>query len=69
MIAESIISMLKEISDNGNKKYPVTNFGEVFNFKITFFDKIPNDIANKLTEINLPTELIELLSYTNGLNL
>ncbi|WP_225366089.1 hypothetical protein [Ligilactobacillus salivarius] len=69
MIAESIISMLKEISDNGNKKYPVTNFGGVFNFKITFFDKIPNDIANKLTEINLPTELIELLSYTNGLNL
>ena len=69
MTAESIISMLKEISDNGNKKYPVTNFGGVFNFKITFFDKIPNDIANKLTEINLPTELIELLSYTNGLNL
>lgn len=26
MTAESIISMLKEISDNGNKKYPVTDF-------------------------------------------
>lgn len=26
MTAESIISMLKEISDNGNKKHPVTDF-------------------------------------------
>ena len=50
MTAENIILMLKEISDNGNKKYPVTNFGGVFNFKITFFDKIPNDIENKLFE-------------------
>ena len=51
MTAENIILMLKEISDNGNKKYPVTNFGGVFNFKITFFDKIPNDIENKLIEL------------------
>ena len=29
MTAESIILMLKEISDNGNKKYPVTDFGGV----------------------------------------
>ena len=69
MTAENIILMLKEISDNGNKKYPVTNFGRVFNFKITFFDKIPNDIENKLIELSLPGEIIELLSYTNGLNL
>lgn len=27
MTAECIISMLKEISDNGNKEYPVTDFG------------------------------------------
>ena len=69
MTAESIISMLKEISDNGNKKYPATDFGGVFNFRITFFDKIPNDVANKLIELNLPDEVIELLRYTNGLNL
>ena len=52
--------MLKEISDNGNKKYPVTNFGGVFNFKITFFDGF-NDIENKLIELSLPGEIIELL--------
>ena len=69
MTAESIISMLKEISDNGNKKYPVTDFGGVFIFRITFFDKIPNDVANKLIDLNLPDEVIELLSCTNGLNL
>lgn len=69
MTAENIILMLKEISDNGNKKYPVTNFGGVFIFRITFFDKIPNDVANKLIELNLPDEVIELLRYTNGLNL
>ena len=69
MTAENIILMLKEISDNANKKYAVTNFGGVFNFKITFFDKIPNDIENKLIELSLPGEIIELLSYTNGLNL
>ncbi|MEI2414474.1 hypothetical protein V8V50_11275 [Ligilactobacillus salivarius] len=39
MTAESIISMLKEISDNGNKKYPVTDFGGVFIFRITFLIK------------------------------
>lgn len=39
MTAESIISMLKKISDNGNKKYSVTNFGGVVNFKITFLIK------------------------------
>ena len=43
MTDESIISMLKEISDNGNKKYPVTDFGGVFIFRITFFDKIHED--------------------------
>lgn len=32
MTVGNIISMLKEISDNGNKKYPVTNFGGVFNY-------------------------------------
>lgn len=69
MTAESIILMLKEISDNGNKKYPVTDFGGVFIFRITFFDKIPNDVANKLIDLNLPDEVIELLSCTNGLNL
>ena len=69
MTVGNIISMLKEISDNGNKKYSVTNFGGVVNFKITFFDKIPNDVANKLIELNLPDEVIELLRYTNGLNL
>ena len=65
----NIISMLKEISDNGNKKYSVTNFGGVVNFKITFFDKIPNDVTNKLIDLNLPDKVIELLSCTNGLNL
>ena len=69
MTVGNIISMLKEISDNGNKKYSVTNFGGVVNFKITFFDKIPNDVTNKLIELNLPHEVIELLSCTNGLNL
>ena len=44
-------------------------FGGVFIFRITFFDKIPNDVANKLIELNLPDEVIELLRYTNGLNL
>ena len=29
MTVGNIISMLKEISDNGNKKYPVTDFGGV----------------------------------------
>ena len=69
MTVGNIISMLKEISDNGNKKYSVTNFGGVVNFKITFFDKIPNDVTNKLIDLNLPDEVIELLSCTNGLNL
>ncbi|MYY53270.1 hypothetical protein [Ligilactobacillus salivarius] len=69
MTVGNIISMLKEISDNRNKKYSVTNFGGVVNFKITFFDKIPNNVANKLIELNLPNEVIELLSYTNRLNL
>ena len=39
MTVGNIISMLKEISDNGNKKYSVTNFGGVVNFKITFLIK------------------------------
>ncbi|WP_410504938.1 hypothetical protein ABE953_08965 (plasmid) [Ligilactobacillus salivarius] len=44
-------------------------FGGVFIFRITFFDKIPNDVTNKLIDLNLPDEVIELLSCTNGLNL
>lgn len=44
-------------------------FGGVFIFRITFFDKIPNDVVNKLIDLNSPGEIIELLSYTNGLNL
>ena len=42
-------------------------FGGVFIFRITFFDKIPNDVINKLIDLNLPDEVIELLSCTNGL--
>ena len=39
MTAESIISMLKEISDNGNKKYPVTDFGGVWS-ALQLLDKV-----------------------------
>ena len=44
-------------------------FGGVFIFRITFFDKIPNDVVNKLIDLNSRDEVNELLSYTNGLNL